>query len=179
VSSYLQLQRPILAKLRRLQRRLLDSSSGPVLGVHLRGTDKGKYLAMAGSGQQIDPAAYLPYVSAFLAAHRNASVFVATDSPSFLREVRSTWPGRVRYREDVLRDEGNAAFRKPAASGNYRKGEEVLLDALLLSRCDWLLHAASGVAEFAIYWSPQLHNRSVHMQYTQHRQRPPWMPRRR
>ena len=75
VSSSLQLQRPLLAKLRRLQRRLLHrrelavcalhvvptpsvecascrSGGGPVLGVHLRGTDKGKYLATAGSGQQ-------------------------------------------------------------------------------------------------------------------------------
>ena len=57
-----------------------------------------------------------------------------------------------------------------------RHRAQVLLDALLLSRCDWLLHAASGVAEFAIYWNLPLHNRSVHMQYTRHRQRPPWMP---
>ena len=47
--------------------------------------------------------------------------------------------------------------------------------ALLLSRCDFLLHAASGVAEFAIYWSPQLHERSVHLQYEHRRQAPAWM----
>ena len=34
---------------------------------------------------------------------------------------------------------------------------QVLLDMLLLSRCDFLLHAASGVAEFAIYFNPALH----------------------
>ena len=43
-----------------------------------------------------------------------------------------------------LRDEGNVAFNKGRKHDNYRKGEEVLLDMLLLSRCDWLLHAASG-----------------------------------
>ena len=166
--------------------------AGPVLGVHLRGTDKGRY-ASAGSGRAIGPAEYEPYVLAFLNAHGpNASVLVATDSPSFLQQVRSSWqakwPGRVRVRGDVLRHEDNIAFRKDKgssrggggggseSSGNYRKGEDVLLDMLLLSRCDFLLHSASGVAEFAIYWSPALHNASVHLQYAHARQRPPWMP---
>ena len=120
----------------------------------------------------------------------------------------------------MLRDETNVAFGKGHKRDNFRKGEEVLLDTLLLSRCDWLLHAASGaepaaqfsaappqahllvhpparlpaahwpagprvvksrrrsatgVAEFAIYWNLQLHERSVHLQYTRNRQRPPWM----
>ena len=44
----------------------------------------------------------------------------------------------------AARDEGNVAFNKGRKHDNYRKGEEVLLDMLLLSRCDWLLHAASG-----------------------------------
>ena len=52
-----------------------------------------------------------------------------------------------------------------------------LLDALLLSKCDFLLHSASGVAEFAIYWSDnmRLHSNSVHLQYEYQRQVPPWM----
>jgi hypothetical protein len=51
----------------------------------------------------------------------------------------------------------------------------VLLDVLLLSRTDFLLHAASGVAEFAIYWNPRLHANSVHLQYERGRQLPWWM----
>ena len=80
-------------------------------------------------------------------------------------------------RDEVLRDENNVAFKgRGGGKHNYRKGEEVLIDALLLSRSDWLLHSASGVAEFAIYTNPALHNRSVHLQYTRRRQRPPWLP---
>ena len=138
-------------------------------------------MSTAGSGRAIGPAEYEPYVRAFLSAHGPTSyVFLATDSPSFLAEALQSWPqGRVRYRKDVLRLEANAAFAKKSPSGgggggNYRKGEEVLLDALLLSRCDFLLHAASGVAEFAIYWSPRLHAKSVHLQYAHRRQQPLW-----
>ena len=36
---------------------------------------------------QVPPSEYAPYVRAYLAAHPNASIFVATDSPSFLDEV--------------------------------------------------------------------------------------------
>ena len=53
-----------------------------MLGVHLRGTDKGKYLVTAGSGRQVPPEEYLPYVSAYLEAHPNATVFVATSPRS-------------------------------------------------------------------------------------------------
>lgn len=177
VSTYLRLRPKFRSRLKRLAAELFPdrSDDAPVLGVHLRGTDKGKYLQTAGSGRQVTPQEYEPYVKAFLAAHPKATIFVATDSPSFLQEVQTKWPGRIRYREDVLRDENNVAFGKGHKHDNYRKGEDVLLDTLLLSRCDWLLHAASGVAEFAIYWNVRLHNRSVHLQYTRNRQHPPWM----
>jgi hypothetical protein len=158
-----------------------------VLGVHLRGTDKGKYLASAASGRPVPPREYEPYVDAFLRSHPNGTVFVATDSPAFLTEVKTRWlrrwPGApFRWREDILRSEANTAFDRGAVRGakpasNARKGEEVLIDALLLSRCDWLLHSASGVAEFAMYWNLRLHRRSVHLQYTRNRQHLPWMPR--
>ena len=147
VSSYLRLQPALLAKVDRLAEQLFGqrSAEAPVLGVHLRGTDKGKYLQTAGSGRQVAPQEYEPYVRAFLAAYPRARIFVATDSPSFLQEVREKWPrGALRFVGEVLRDEANVAFGKEHKRDNFRKGEEVLLDTLLLSRCDWLLHAASG-----------------------------------
>jgi len=189
VSKYLRLQPSIEARLEQLSVSLLGRAGGPsrrpngvtlprspTLGVHLRGTDKGKYIQTAGSGRQVLPSEYIPYVHAFLEAHPNGSVFVATDSPSFLSEVQERWPqSRVRYQREVLRMETNIAFSAGKHS-NYRKGEEVLLDMLLLSRCDFLLHAASGVAEFAIYFNPKLHHNSVHLQYTLGRQEPSWAP---
>lgn len=135
------------------------------------------------SHPKVSPDEYLPYVTAFLRHHPSGTVFVATDSPAFLASIRERWPAsNLKYRTDVLRDERNVAFARGRGGGQgggsgrgYQKGEDVLLDMLLLSRCDWLLHAASGVAEFAIYFNPQLHERSVHLQYEHGRQRPPWM----
>ena len=36
----------------------------------------------------------------------------------------------------------------------------MLLDTLLLSKCDYLIKTASSVSEFAIYFNPALSNRS-------------------
>lgn len=105
VQTYLRLQPAVASRLENLSAALLgrdassDAGNGAasvggrpprVLGVHLRGTDKGRYLQTAGSGAQIGPREYEPYVLAFLRAHgEDARVFVATDSPAFLAEVRS------------------------------------------------------------------------------------------
>jgi hypothetical protein len=39
---------------------------------------------------------------------------------------------------------------------NYRKGEDVLIDCLLLSRSDFLLRCQSNVGELATYFNPEL-----------------------
>ena len=175
VRTYLKLQPHIRTKVEGIASQLLGSA--PILGVHLRGTDKGKYLS-ARSGRPVPPSEYLRYVEAYLKATPAGRVFVATDSPSFLADAKRIFPSdKLILRDEVLRDENNVAFKgRGGGKHNYRKGEEVLIDALLLSRSDWLLHSASGVAEFAIYTNPALHNRSVHLQYTRRRQRPPWLP---
>ena len=42
----------------------------------------------------------------------------------------------------------------------HSRGLEVLLDTLLLARCDFLLKPASSVSEFALYFNPRLVNHS-------------------
>ncbi len=162
---------------------------GPVLGVHMRGTDK---IASAGGGSIVSAAEYARYIRAYVAAFPRARVFVATESPKLLRELRgligSARAGAVlRTRPGVLRS--GSTFRRrnltlnqnvfldPRVGSGRQKGLDVLLDALLLSRCDDLIHGASHVAEAAIWFDIGLHNRSIHLQYeTSSRQSPSWAP---
>ena len=48
------------------------------------------------------------------------------------------------------------------------------MDILLLSKCEYLLHTASGVAESAIFFNFKLHKNGVHLEFTQKRQIPNW-----
>ena len=42
----------------------------------------------------------------------------------------------------------------------HARGAQALVDSLLLSRCDYLIKSASAVSEFALYWRPELANRT-------------------
>ena len=68
---------------------------------------------------------------------RAATLFVATDSSKFLTEIEALYPGRVVSRP-ALRSESNA-FLDSSLTDNYQKGADALIDAMLLSRADFLL----------------------------------------
>ena len=57
------------------------------------------------------------------------------------------------------------ARRTPSALG-MQKGFEVLLDALLLSKCDFILISASAVSEFALWVAPHLWSHHIDLQAT-------------
>ena len=64
----------------------------------------------------------------------------------------------------VSRATGKQAIWKTRGSADdasaHSRGLEVLLDTLLLARCDFLLKPASSVSEFALYFNPRLVNHS-------------------
>ena len=133
-----------------------------VLGVHMRGTDKKLR-------PKVPPEHYLPFIKAFLAHHGpDARVFLATDDRAFQATTLRT-VGRERVVQQngglVLRGSQRKAVWHAGSGGEAdangrRRGLEVLLDTLLLSRCDFLLKSASAVGEFAIAYNPQLINHS-------------------
>ena len=130
----------------------------PVLGIHARGTDKQPEIA----GAVVHPQQYVRHVDAYLAIHPNATIFVATDSPTFLRWLEHKYPSLVA--RDALRSDRNA-FLDVSLRDNFRKGTDALIDALLLSRCDFLLKCSSALGEFALYFNPALHTRSIDVQF--------------
>ena len=138
--------------------RRLFSDGSRVLGVHLRGTDK--YIL-----PKVPPSRYFPMIDDFLAAHPGPStrIFLATDDSEYQLALVKRYPSRVAqlFEGRVLRAAGRSAIWKDhQAEGAHRKGLEVMLDTLLLSKCDFLLKSASSVSEFAIYFSPRLINAS-------------------
>eukprot|EP00966_Prymnesium_polylepis_P196905 4562889-Prymnesium_polylepis.1 len=96
--------------------------------------------------------------------HRKALIFLATDDAEYQQAILQRY-GRDRVAQlndgKVLRANGtDAIWKQKDGGGAHTKGLEVLLDTLLLSRCDYLIKTASSVSEFAIYFNPALANRS-------------------
>ena len=116
----------------------------PVLGVHVRGTDKQSEIA----GDVVPPQHYVPHIERFLALNLNASIFVATDSPAFLSWLRNRYPAQLVARS-ALRSERNA-FLDSSLTDTYRKGEDVLIGQLrpatLSAQCCTHKHAHTAHA---------------------------------
>ena len=145
-----------------------------VFGVHMRGTDKKCHA---------QPGVYAKYVRAYACQTPNLVVFVATDDRDIMETVRSTWntsqfwsmkgttcamPPRVLWR-DSLRGFGrfnagvladNRRINLTSSSNAARLGTDVMMDTLLLARSNYLLGSNSAVANFAVYFNPQLQNNS-------------------
>jgi len=151
-------------------------SATSVLGVHIRGTDK---IASSGSGRVVEPDEYFDYIDSFLVAHPESLVFLATDSEAFSKIMLNRYT-KVLVQADVLRSESNILWQDQPNGVNYRKGRDVLMDVLLLSKCQFFIHAASSVSEAVFYFNMDLHNSSVHLQYNKEsRKNPSWLRSRR
>ena len=103
--------------------------------------------------------------------HPEGSLFLATDDREAIRAFRSRYDTRrLAFQRGVPRGtcdiRGSCEYSNPmsrartSTDGVAPLGDSVLIDALLLGRCDFLVKSKSAVSEFAIYFSPRLHNAS-------------------
>ena len=106
------------------------------IGRHIRGTDKRAVGKRCVLQKVIPPRKYRPLIARFLAAHPDARVFVATDQVQLLEEI----PQDRTLSTDSLRSSGQGRGSNvfEQSGDGFRKGAEVLIDALLVSRCDSL-----------------------------------------
>ena len=137
-------------------------ASKHILGLHVRGTDK----VVA---KKVPPEAYFPFVDAWIAAHDDALVFVATDERAYHDRITArygTWGGTWDWRGSSWSSERNRtglviSGRVVSAGRGYdsrnviadssisghAKGVDALVDALLLSKSDFLLKAYARTLE--------------------------------
>ena len=67
----------------------------PVIGVHLRGTDKGTAWASRSCQRVIEPEAYYPEIDHYLGRVPDARIFAATDQRQFLTQLRERYADRL------------------------------------------------------------------------------------
>lgn len=146
-----------------------------VIGVHARGTD-------AVSKEEIRPhrqgslvlSKYMAQIEELLRAHRSARIFVATDDESSLEYLRKAFGKRVLAYDSIRHKSGKAAGKGPTgwimpayiASDRdraARNGEEAVIEYLLLSRCNYLVHNGSGLARTVLLNVPELPHRNLHL----------------
>jgi len=144
IQRYIKLRPHIQKKLDLFTEKYFENNL--VIGIHYRGTDKK------------DEAPTVPYeevvgrICKDIADQEKTKIFVATDDENFLRFMQENFPERV-IATDAIRSV-NEAVHLSTSGDIYQKGEDAILDCLLLSQCSKLYKMASNLSDTSMKFNP-------------------------
>ncbi len=134
-----------------------------VIGVHYRGTDK--IIEAPKVGYDV----LIKLLKAEEEKDKNIKIFVATDEEKFLEEMRKNFPGKI-LAVDAIRSANGYPVHYTSHRGayNYKKGEDAVLDCMLLSKCAKLIRTSSNLSAASLRFNPSIEvtllNRDIHEQ---------------
>lgn len=121
-----------------------------VIGIHYRGTDKMAVCPRADYEVMSSKVIELCNKQELM----NPTIFVATDEQDFLAHMQETFPGQVIF-QDCIRSENGKPVHL-AKENKYKKGEEALVDCLLLSKCQYLIRTSSNLSLCSTFFNETL-----------------------
>jgi hypothetical protein len=123
----------------------------PVLGIHYRGTDKTETPRV--SWQHC-----LTVVENYLSRHSTfAAVFAASDEQRFIDFIRNSLGDvPVYFRDDYFRSMDDRPVHTGIEGGGYEKGEDAVVNALLLAKCSTVIRTSSFLSAWASLFNPNL-----------------------
>ena len=152
-----------------------------VIGVHARGTDAISRQEIREHRQgSLRLPEYAEALARLLKDQPNAKIFVATDDQASLEYFIDIFGSRVAAHSTIRHGGGEAAAVGPtgwimpayiAADRDRaaRNGEEAVIDYLLLSRCDHLIHNGSSLARTVLLHVPRLSHTNTHRHWRKRR----------
>lgn len=159
VKKHIHVKKHILEKMEQFVVRHFDNVY--VIGVHYRGTDKSRKEAPRVSYEKV-----FQSIADHLPQNRPWRIFVATDEQQFLEEILKAFPERV-IACDAHRSTTTTGIHF-SCKNSYAVGEEALIDALLLSRCDLLIRTSSNLSLWSTYLNPELPTILLNHNYKSH-----------
>lgn len=128
-----------------------------VLGIHMRSTDFFYHADPLSFNQ------FIEVIDEIFKGEPKFKIFVSTETTVALQEVVDRYPKRTIYC-DHLR---SSTTRNPlwSAPNVAKQGEEVLVECLLLSKCNHLISGQSSIPIIATYFNPQLEHTYLPQKY--------------
>ena len=148
VKKYIRVKPTILQKVEAFRQEKFKAKF--IIGVHIRGTD----FAYA-KPTSIDQ--YFESIDAFIQDKKlkEYQVFLATDQEQYVVLFKEKYGDKVITYEALRSKNDVSPFQFKNASG-YKKGEDVLIDILLLSSSQYLFKSAAAVGEMALWFNDEL-----------------------
>ena len=146
IARYIKIKEPTLNKIENFYNNNIKGKR--TVSIHIRGTDK------------FVEAPPIPLDQIFAVANKYApcQFFIATDEERILEEAKKMLKGRVIYYNSCRVARVAGVHNTPPCPGKTRAylGEEALIDCILLSRCDLLIHTWSNFSIAALLFNPEL-----------------------
>lgn len=149
-----------------------------VIGVHVRGTDATSQAELRPfrQGSLVLPR-YTAEITRLLDLHPDATVFAASDEQASLDYLVRAFGPRVISYGSMRHSGGEAAGKGPTGwimpayiardrQAAARNGEEAVIEYLLLSRCDYLVHNGSSLARTVLLNAPRMPHTNTHRRET-------------
>jgi len=118
------------------------------LGVHFRGTS---YKQSAGHPLPATVKQMIKLVKDITKKDNISKIFLATEEKRYLEIFKKKFPDKLCYIKSSYRSNKNDAFETyPRINHRYKLGREVLIETILLSKCDSFIYLNSNVSSAAI-----------------------------
>lgn len=119
-----------------------------ILGIHFRGQEM-----RTRQGHWFPPSKrqMIAAVTQFLRSNSFSKIFVVTEERSYLEFLQDKFGDLVIANDHYRTYDVNAYHQYPRENHMYQLGREVVIDALLLSRCNGMIGCTSNVATFASF----------------------------
>lgn len=119
------------------------------IGIHYRGTDKSQ------EAPRVSYEDAFEIINQHLPKNAPYVLFIATDESEFLEEAQKRYPNQV-VALDATRSHIGGKGIHFIHKNRYAVGEEALMDAALLARCDLLIRTSSNLSLWSTYFNPDL-----------------------
>lgn len=120
--------------------------TGKMLAVHLRGTS---YKTSANHPFPITIEQTLNLLDEILKKKKYSKIFLCTEDQTYFDLIKKEFKDKVIFLNDSYKSLKDDAFEVyPRASHRYRLGRDILIEALLISKCNGFVYSNTNVSEF-------------------------------
>lgn len=146
-----------------------------VIAAHIRGNEHADERGYFVRDGVLGIECYFREIDAALRRHPDAAIFCASDGAHYIAAVRERYGDRVVSYEAkrLTKEEEHIGVQNLQLSNKAVLGDDVLIETLLLSRADLLVHGPSNVVTAALIFNPEMANVNVFIRYGK------WFPKQR
>ena len=143
--KYLKEKKEVIKKAENFFKKKLNSNT---LAIHYRGTS---YKTAANHPYPATIEQSLDYINYLIHKHKFKKIFLCTEDLSFFEAMKKSFPTNLYYLDTFRSRKDNAFKIYPRKLHRYKLGLEILLEALIISKCQGFLHAITNVSMYVKY----------------------------